>query len=62
MAQQAISPQPCVPPLQCVAPLQPRLNRCYLRHTLQDVPGVAYGTIPNRADGTLLKIIPKSEP
>jgi hypothetical protein len=27
---------------------------------LQDVPGVAYGTIPNRADGTLLKIIPKS--
>lgn len=28
---------------------------------LQDVPGVAYGTIPNRADGTLLKIIPKSE-
>lgn len=28
---------------------------------LQDVPGVAYGTIPQRADGTLLKIIPKSE-
>lgn len=28
---------------------------------MQDVPGVAYGTIPNRADGTLLKIIPKSE-
>lgn len=27
----------------------------------QDVPGVAFGTIPNRADGTLLKIIPKSE-
>lgn len=32
-------------------------------HTIlcQDVPGVAWGTIPNRADGTLLKIIPKSE-
>lgn len=31
-------------------------------HTIlcQDVPGVAWGTIPNRADGTLLKIIPKS--
>lgn len=25
-----------------------------------DIPGVAYGTIPNRADGTLLKVIPKS--
>jgi hypothetical protein len=32
-------------------------------HTVlvQDVPGVAFGTIPQRADGTLLKIIPKSE-
>ena len=30
-------------------------------HLPQDVPGVAYGTIPNRADGTLLRIIPKSE-
>jgi hypothetical protein len=28
---------------------------------VQDVPGVAFGTIPQRADGTLLKIIPKSE-
>lgn len=36
---------------------------CYLPAlgVLQDVPGVAYGTIPNRADGTLLKLIPKSE-
>ena len=32
-------------------------------HTVlvQDVPGVAFGTIPQRADGTLLKLIPKSE-
>lgn len=30
-------------------------------HLSQDVPGVAHGTIPNRADGTLLKLIPKSE-
>ncbi|KAL4853137.1 CSC1-like protein [Chlorella vulgaris] len=31
-------------------------------HTVlcQDVPGVPYGTIPQRADGTLLKLIPKS--
>ena len=28
---------------------------------VQDIPGVAFGTIPNRADGTLLKLIPKSE-
>ena len=33
-------------------------------HTVlcQDVPGVAFGTIPNRASGTLLKFMPKSEP
>lgn len=31
-------------------------------HTVlvQDVPGIAYGTILNRADGTLLKVVPKS--
>ncbi len=32
-------------------------------HTIlcTDVPGVVWGTIPNRADGTLLKVIPKGE-
>ncbi|PSC73975.1 ERD4-related membrane isoform B [Micractinium conductrix] len=33
-----------------------------MSHTVlvQDIPAIAYGTIPHRADGTLLKLIPKS--
>lgn len=28
---------------------------------LTDIPGIAYGTIPKRLDGTLLRLVPKSK-
>lgn len=47
-----------------------RLRLFYLLHTPRgaqshsvlctDIPGVAYGTIPQRLDGTVLKLVPKS--
>ena len=40
-------------------PVQPAGAESYTA-LCTDIPGVAYGTIPNRADGTLLKLIPKS--